>query len=49
MSKVGGKKSFILGGEGIVIKYKGPGVVYTQNRDIGALATLLKPFFPGGR
>lgn len=49
LSKVGGKKSFILGGEGVVIKYKGPGIVYTQNRDIGALASLLKPFFPSGR
>lgn len=46
MSKVGGKKSFVLGGEGIVIRYKGPGVVYTQNREIGLLAALLKPFFP---
>ena len=49
LTKVGGKKSFLLGGEGIVIKYKGPGVVYTQNREIGALASILKPFFPTGR
>ncbi len=48
-SKVGGKKSFLLGGEGVVIRYKGPGVVYTQNREIGLLAELLRPFFPGGR
>ena len=49
LSKVGGKKSFFLGGEGVVIRYKGPGIVYTQNRDIGALATLLKAFFPSNR
>lgn len=49
LTKVGGKKSFILGGEGVVIKYTGPGVVYTQNRDVSALATILKPFFPSGR
>ena len=45
-SKVGGKKSFILGGEGVVIRYKGPGVVYTQSREIGLLAALLRQFFP---
>ncbi|MHA2363600.1 MAG: TIGR00266 family protein [Candidatus Hodarchaeales archaeon] len=42
-SKVGGKKSFMLGGEGVVIRYKGPGVIYTQSREIGALAALLRP------
>lgn len=45
-SKVGGKKSFLVGGEGVVIRYKGPGVVYTQNRELGALAAILRPFFP---
>lgn len=49
ISKVGGKKSFLLGGEGLVMRYQGPGVVYTQNREIGALASLLKPFFPSSR
>lgn len=49
LTKVGGKKSFILGGEGVVIKYTGPGVVYTQNRDMSALASLLQPFFPNRR
>jgi uncharacterized protein (TIGR00266 family) len=46
VSKVGGRKSFILGGEGIVIRYTGPGVVYTQNREIGLLASLLVPYLP---
>ncbi|MHA1215609.1 MAG: TIGR00266 family protein [Candidatus Hodarchaeales archaeon] len=49
VSKVGGKKSFFLGGEGIVIRYKGPGVVYTQNREIGLLAALLMPHLPINR
>jgi uncharacterized protein (TIGR00266 family) len=48
-SKIGGKKSFLLGGEGVVIRYKGPGIVYTQNREIGALAGLLSPYFPKSR
>ena len=46
ISKVGGRKSFVLGGEGFVIRYTGPGVVYTQNREIGLLASLIKPFLP---
>ncbi|MFW9856552.1 MAG: TIGR00266 family protein [Candidatus Thorarchaeota archaeon] len=46
ISKVGGTKSLVLGGEGIVIRYTGPGVVYTQNREIGLLAALLKPYLP---
>ncbi len=46
ISKVGGRKSFILGGEGFVIRYTGPGTVYTQNRDIKALAALIIPFIP---
>ncbi|MBY9005277.1 MAG: TIGR00266 family protein [Candidatus Lokiarchaeota archaeon] len=49
VSKVGGKKSFILGGEGFVIRYTGPGIVYTQNRDIRALASLIWPFLPKSR
>ena len=40
------KKSFILGGEGLVIRYKGPGVVYTQNREMGLLASLIVPYLP---
>ena len=32
ISKVGGKKSFFLGGEGIVMRFTGPGTVYTQSR-----------------
>lgn len=46
VSKVGGTKSLFLGGEGAVIRYTGPGVVYTQNREIGLLASLLAPYMP---
>ena len=49
ISKVGGTKSLVLGGEGVVIRYSGPGVVYTQNREMGLLAALLKPYLPLGR
>ena len=49
VSKVGGRKSFMLGGEGIVIRYTGPGVVYTQNREIGLLASLILPYLPSAR
>ena len=49
VSKVGGKKSFLLGGEGIVIRYTGPGVVYTQNRELGLFASLIVPHLPKTR
>jgi uncharacterized protein (TIGR00266 family) len=49
VSKVGGTKSLFLGGEGVVIRYTGPGIVYTQNREIGLLASLLLPYLPVSR
>jgi len=49
VSKVGGKKSFILRGEGLVIRYTGPGIVYTQNKDIRMLASSLLPYLPQKR
>ncbi len=48
-SKVGGKKSFFLGGEGIVMRFTGPGIVYTQNREMGLLASLITPYLPKTR
>ena len=48
-TKIGSTRTFILGGEGFAIKYRGPGVVYTQNRTLHGLAGLLRPFFPEGR
>ncbi|MHA2225683.1 MAG: TIGR00266 family protein [Candidatus Hodarchaeales archaeon] len=49
VSKVGGKKSFLVGGEGIVIRYRGPGTVFTQNREMSLLAALVRPYIPVGR
>lgn len=46
LSKVGGKKSFFLGGEGVVLRFTGPGEVYTQNREMGLFASMLKPYLP---
>ena len=36
-SKVGGMKSFFFGGEGLVMRFTGPGIVYTQSRSYGDL------------
>lgn len=40
-SKVGGKKSFILGGEGLVMRFFGPCTVFTQSRDLRGFISLL--------
>lgn len=48
-TKIGSTRTLILGGEGFAIKYRGPGVVYTQNRSIHGLAAILRPFFPAGK
>jgi uncharacterized protein (TIGR00266 family) len=37
MSKIGGWKSFFLGGEGIVLRFFGPAIVYTQSRSLDPL------------
>jgi uncharacterized protein (TIGR00266 family) len=34
MSKMGGWKSFFLGGEGIILRFFGPCIVYTQSRSL---------------
>ncbi len=39
-TKLAGTKSFFFGGEGILMKFKGPGTVYTQTR--------APPVLPGG-
>ena len=39
MSKIGGWKSFFLGGEGIVLRFFGPAVVYTQSRSLHPLVS----------
>jgi len=42
--KFGGIKSFIFGGEGIVIEITGPGRVYVQTRTLPPLAAMLRKF-----
>jgi len=42
--KFGGIKSFIFGGEGVVIEVKGPGRVFVQTRTIPPLAGILRKF-----
>ena len=37
MSKIGGWKSFFLGGEGVVLRFFGPAVVFTQSRSLHPL------------
>lgn len=44
--KVGGWKSTILSGEGLVVDLTGPGVVYTQSRSPEALVNWLAPKLP---
>ncbi|MEX2690125.1 MAG: TIGR00266 family protein [Candidatus Njordarchaeia archaeon] len=44
--KFGGWKSFILGGEGLVVEAKGPGKIYTQSRIIPELVKFLLKFIP---
>lgn len=46
LSKVGGVKSLIFGGEGLVMKFKGPCSVYTQSKGIQGLAGALIPYIP---
>ena len=41
MKRIGGFKSIITGGEGVVMKFTGPCEIYTQSKDIyGLLQTL---------
>jgi len=40
----GGCKTFIFGGDGLVIKLRGPAVIYTQNRDPEYMRRILQPF-----
>jgi len=42
--KFGGIKSFIFGGEGVVVEITGPGRVYVQTRTLPPLAAMLRKF-----
>lgn len=44
--RVGGLKSTILGGEGLVFEFTGPGTAWYQTRDIDALVSVLAPRLP---
>jgi uncharacterized protein (TIGR00266 family) len=43
-SKVGGMKSFLFGGEGLVMRFFGPAIVLTQSRSLQDLAALIAQF-----
>ncbi|MCD6264133.1 AIM24 family protein, partial [Candidatus Bathyarchaeota archaeon] len=44
--KFGGWKSFLLGGEGLVVEVEGPGTLFYQTRILPPFARLLKKFIP---
>ena len=46
VTKVGGLGAMILGGEGLVCKFRGPGTVWIQTRSPRGLAGFLEPFRP---
>jgi len=45
---VGGLKSSILGGEGLVFEFTGPGTVWYQTRDLDAFISVIEPRLPSG-
>ncbi|MCP4604370.1 MAG: TIGR00266 family protein [Proteobacteria bacterium] len=46
ISKVGGIKSLFFGGEGLVARFTGQGMIYAQTRSPASLAAFLHPFRP---
>ncbi len=44
VTKVGGLKSFFLGGEGLVAEFRGQGRLWISTRNAGSLAAFLHPF-----
>lgn len=44
---MGGLKSTLLSGEGLVMNFSGRGKIYLQTRTLGGLAGWLSPFLPG--
>lgn len=47
VKSVGGAKSFLFSGEGLVCEFKGQGTVYIQSRNLGALVGWVTPLLPG--
>ena len=46
LTKAGGFKSLVFGGEGFVMKFKGPCKLWTQSKGVGGLAMALAPYIP---
>lgn len=46
VNKLGGLKSALLGGEGLVMNFTGQGTVWVQTRNFSSFATRLIPFLP---
>lgn len=46
IKSVGGLKSFLFSGEGLVCQFNGKGTVYVQSRNLGALVSWLSPLLP---
>jgi uncharacterized protein (TIGR00266 family) len=44
VTKVGGIKSLFFGGEGLVAKFRGAGMIYAQTRSPSSLASFLHPY-----
>lgn len=47
--KMGGLKTFVLGGEGFVLEVRGPTTLLLQTRTLPPLAEALARYLPGGR
>lgn len=47
VKSVGGVKSFLFSGEGLVCEFQGKGRVYVQSRNIGSLLGWIAPMLPG--
>ncbi len=46
VKSVGGMKSFLFSGEGLVCEFSGQGTIYIQSRNLGALVSWLTPLLP---
>lgn len=44
--RFGGWKSFLFGGEGLVLEVEGPGIVYVQTRILPPFARLIRKYMP---
>ena len=49
IGKVGGIRSMVAGGEGLVMKFKGNGHVWIQTRNLQSLVEKIVPFLPARR